>query len=55
MGTIDKIGRVLHWLNGLPARRMTRRGLMELTDDQLRDIGLSRADAARGGLRRPWW
>jgi len=32
----------------------TRRALLCLTDEQLKDIGLSRADAYREGLRRPW-
>ncbi|WP_128291673.1 DUF1127 domain-containing protein [Afifella aestuarii] len=35
-------------------RRRTRRALLSLTDDQLKDIGVSRADAYREGLRRPW-
>lgn len=35
-------------------RRRSRFALRELTDDQLKDIGLSRADAEREGLRKPW-
>lgn len=35
-------------------RRRTRLALFELTDDQLKDIGISRADAYREGLR-PFW
>ncbi|MBK1625348.1 DUF1127 domain-containing protein [Afifella marina] len=35
-------------------RRRTRRALLSLTDDQLKDIGVSRADAYREGIRRPW-
>ncbi|MCT8267325.1 DUF1127 domain-containing protein [Afifella sp. JA880] len=35
-------------------RRRTRRALLSLTDDQLKDIGVSRADAYHEGLRRPW-
>ena len=42
------------WFSELPARRMSRRGLMELTDDQLRDIGITRAQARRGSLK-PFW
>lgn len=32
-------------------RRSSRRALLEMTDDQLKDIGISRADAHREGLR----
>lgn len=35
-------------------RRRSRFVLLGLTDDQLKDIGLSRADAEREGLRKPW-
>jgi uncharacterized protein YjiS (DUF1127 family) len=35
-------------------KRRSRLALMAMTDDQLKDIGLSRADAVREGLRRPW-
>jgi len=33
------------------ARRRSRRALREMTDDQLKDIGLGRADAEREGRR----
>jgi uncharacterized protein YjiS (DUF1127 family) len=35
-------------------RRRSRLVLLSLTDEQLKDIGLSRADAEREGLRKPW-
>ncbi|MCT7375186.1 DUF1127 domain-containing protein [Chelativorans sp. EGI FJ00035] len=35
-------------------KRRSRCALLELTDEQLKDIGISRADAAREGLR-PFW
>ena len=35
-------------------RRRSRLFLLELTDDQLKDIGISRADAYREGIRA-WW
>ena len=35
-------------------KRRSRVALLSLTDDQLKDIGLSRADAEREGLRNPW-
>ncbi|MDR7224188.1 DUF1127 domain-containing protein [Aminobacter aminovorans] len=67
MSTIDAIGGVataasLHrkhgglrgfvgWLAFCMERRRTRLALLELTDDQLADIGISRCDAYREGLR----
>ena len=33
------------------ARRRSRLALLEMTDDQLKDIGLGRADAEREGRR----
>ncbi|MBX3567595.1 MAG: DUF1127 domain-containing protein [Rhizobiaceae bacterium] len=35
-------------------KRRSRLVLLSLTDEQLKDIGLSRADAEREGLRKPW-
>ncbi|MCF6114015.1 MAG: DUF1127 domain-containing protein [Mesorhizobium sp.] len=43
----NRIGRLLD-------RRRSRLVLLEMTDDQLKDIGISRADAHREGLR-PFW
>ena len=36
------------------ARRRSRRALLEMTDEQLKDIGLSRAEA-HGEAYRPFW
>ncbi|CAH2403735.1 conserved hypothetical protein [Mesorhizobium ventifaucium] len=41
-------------INSLLDRRRSRLVLLEMTDDQLKDIGISRADAHREGLRRFW-
>ncbi|TIU90984.1 MAG: DUF1127 domain-containing protein [Mesorhizobium sp.] len=35
-------------------RRRSRLALLEMTDDHLKDIGISRCDADREGLR-PFW
>ncbi|MER9016866.1 DUF1127 domain-containing protein [Mesorhizobium sp. M0018] len=42
------------WIGGLLERRRSRLLLLEMTDDQLKDIGISRCDAHREGLR-PFW
>lgn len=34
--------------------RNSRMALLELTDEQLKDIGISRGDAYREGIRSPW-
>lgn len=39
------------WLSGALDRRRSRMALLEMTDDQLKDIGISRADAHREGMR----
>lgn len=39
------------WLEQRVDKRRSRLALLELTDDQLKDIGISRADAYREGLR----
>jgi uncharacterized protein YjiS (DUF1127 family) len=41
-------------IDGLLDRRRSRLALLEMTDDQLRDIGISRSGAHREGLR-PFW
>jgi len=46
--------RVIDFLEDGFARRRSRHALMEMTDSQLKDIGLSRADAEREGIRRFW-
>lgn len=38
------------WWDALPERRMSERGLVELTDDQLKDLGIHRRDWRRRGM-----
>lgn len=45
---------VVVWIETMAARRRSRRALLELTDEQLKDIGLSRVDAEREGVRPMW-
>lgn len=42
------------WVAFLIERRRSRIALLEMTDDQLKDIGISRCDAHREGAR-PFW
>lgn len=39
------------WLGRALERRRSRLALLEMTDDQLKDIGVSRSDAYREGMR----
>lgn len=48
------IVRSLSWLSERLEIRRSRLALLELTEAQLKDIGLSRADAEGEGAR-PWW
>jgi uncharacterized protein YjiS (DUF1127 family) len=48
------IASVLTWIETRLERRRSRRALLEMTDDQLKDIGLSRGDAYREGSRPMW-
>jgi uncharacterized protein YjiS (DUF1127 family) len=41
-------------IEALIERRRGRLALLEMTDEQLRDIGVSRSDAYREGIRRLW-
>jgi uncharacterized protein YjiS (DUF1127 family) len=41
-------------IDRLLERRRSRIALLEMTDDQLKDIGISRADAYREGTRPIW-
>lgn len=43
--------RVIVWLELCLERRRSRQALLELTDEQLADIGISRSDAYREGIR----
>ena len=44
----------MSWVDAKLERRRTRRGLLELSDYELKDIGLSRCDAEREAQRRFW-
>lgn len=42
------------WVNAMLDRRRSRLALLEMTDEQLKDIGISRCDAHREGIRPLW-
>lgn len=42
---------LMRWLSRCIERRRTRLSLLDLTDEQLSDIGISRCDAYREGIR----
>jgi uncharacterized protein YjiS (DUF1127 family) len=42
------------WISCQMERRRSRRALLEMTDDQLKDIGLSRGEANCESTRRLW-
>ncbi|QND62720.1 DUF1127 domain-containing protein [Mesorhizobium loti] len=42
------------WIGRQMERRRSRRALLEMTDDQLKDIGLSRGEAYSESIRRSW-
>jgi uncharacterized protein YjiS (DUF1127 family) len=46
--------RGIEWIDGRFARRRSRLALLSLNDAELKDIGISRADA-HGEARRPFW
>ena len=46
--------RAAYWIEERLERSRSRRALQELSDHQLKDIGLSRADAFKEGTRRFW-
>lgn len=46
--------RAIEWIEVRIERRRSRLALMEMTDAQLRDIGVSRADAYRE-FDKPFW
>ena len=45
---------MLTWLDAQLAKRQSRRALLEMSDEQLKDIGLSRADV-HFEANRPFW
>lgn len=46
--------KTIEWVEGLLERRRSRIALMEMTDSQLKDIGVSRGQAF-GEANRPFW
>ncbi|MDI6027592.1 DUF1127 domain-containing protein [Corticibacterium sp. UT-5YL-CI-8] len=44
-------GKVFTWVSWRLERRRTRLALLNMTDEQLWDVGISRADAYREGIR----
>jgi uncharacterized protein YjiS (DUF1127 family) len=44
----------MEWLEGMMERRRSRIALMEMSEAQLKDIGVSRAEAF-GEANRPFW
>ena len=57
-GFVSRIVRMVkslgRWIDGLLERRRSRLALLDMADDQLKDIGISRCDAHREGIR-PFW
>ncbi|RWB09181.1 MAG: DUF1127 domain-containing protein [Mesorhizobium sp.] len=57
-GFVSRLVRMLRslarWIDNLLDRRRSRLALLEMTDDQLKDIGVTRCDAHREGIR-PFW
>ncbi|TIW91072.1 MAG: DUF1127 domain-containing protein [Mesorhizobium sp.] len=57
-GFVSRLVRVVRslarWIDHLLDRRRSRLVLLEMTDDRLKDIGVSRCDAHREGIR-PFW
>lgn len=55
VGRLARVARSLaRWIDYLLDRRRSRLALLEMTDDQLKDIGISRCDAHREGIRPIW-
>jgi len=48
------LGSVARLIDRMLDRRRSRLALLEMTDEQLKDIGVSRCDAYREGIR-PFW
>jgi uncharacterized protein YjiS (DUF1127 family) len=49
-----KLPKVIAWLEHMLERRRSRLALLEMSDEQLKDIGVSRAEAY-GEADRPFW
>lgn len=57
-GFVDRVlvvlGSVARQIDRMLERRRSRLALLEMTDEQLKDIGVSRCDAYREGARSFW-
>ena len=51
---LRRLGAAIGWLDDRFEKRRSRHALLELSDYQLKDIGLSRADAFNEARRRFW-
>ena len=54
LGVLRRVGTMILWLDDRVEKRRSRHALLELSDHQLKDIGLSRADAFNEARRRFW-
>lgn len=48
------LGSIASQIDAMLERRRSRLALLEMTDEQLKDIGVSRCDAHREGIRPMW-
>ncbi len=49
-----RLAAAIYWIERQAEKQRSRRALLLLNDDQLRDIGLSRCDVHREASRRFW-
>ncbi|MER9839869.1 DUF1127 domain-containing protein [Mesorhizobium australicum] len=51
---VQVVSSLAKWIDHLLERRRGRLALLDMTDDQLKDIGTSRCDAHREGIKPLW-
>ncbi|MEI9410187.1 DUF1127 domain-containing protein [Mesorhizobium salmacidum] len=51
---VQVVRSLANWIDHLLERLRGRLALLEMTDDQLKDIGISRCDAHREGIKPLW-
>lgn len=54
IGTKGSLTSVMAWVSHRFEKRRSRRALLEMSDDQLKDIGISRGEAYREAYRPMW-
>jgi len=54
VGFGSSVNSIFSWIGAMLEYRRTRLALLEMSDDQLKDIGLSRTDAYLEGSRPVW-